>query len=124
VVRTRNLDLGLPLEDDEVARLSKSAWKYEEEGRNLVGRGAVVTEHRIIGALKTEPYALALFDILRRHHWGREFAVVNSWAESLGWPRRQFKGARTKLIELGLVQVVRQGGYRSPSSYRLVNRMG
>jgi hypothetical protein len=39
VVRTRNMDCEPPLSDGDVVRIATSAWRYEEEGRNLVGRG-------------------------------------------------------------------------------------
>jgi Primase C terminal 1 (PriCT-1) len=46
VVRTRNMDCEPPLADTEVISIAASAWRYQEEGRNLVGRGqAMVIDH-------------------------------------------------------------------------------
>ena len=46
-----------------------SAWKYELEGRNLIGRGAaVINDHGVIDSLKSHPHALALLNIVKRHH--------------------------------------------------------
>jgi hypothetical protein len=39
VVRTRNMDCEPSLSDAEVVSIASSAWRYEEEGRNPVGRG-------------------------------------------------------------------------------------
>lgn len=120
VVRTRNLELDVPLEDEEVMRVCQKPWQYEQEDRNLLGRGgAIVTEHSVVDQLKTDPHALALLDILKRHHWGREFVIANSMADSLEWPRRQFKSARSRLIEMGLVEEVRPKGRRTPAAYKL-----
>jgi hypothetical protein len=39
VVRTRNMGCEPPLSDAEVVNIAASAWRYQEEGRNLVGLG-------------------------------------------------------------------------------------
>jgi hypothetical protein len=44
VMRTRNMDCEPQLADDALISTAKSAWRYEQDGRNLFGRGrAVVT---------------------------------------------------------------------------------
>jgi hypothetical protein len=48
-MRTRNMDCQPPLADDVVVAKAMSAWRYEQEGRNLAGRGrAVVLSHTFI----------------------------------------------------------------------------
>jgi Primase C terminal 1 (PriCT-1) len=39
VMRTRNMDCEIPLPDSEVIKAAESVWKYQIEGRNLVGKG-------------------------------------------------------------------------------------
>jgi len=120
VVRTRNLGCDVPLPDTEVERIVKSSWRYEQEGRNLMGRGAaVVTEHRVIDALAiaSDPDAAFLFLILRRHHWGRHFVVANAMADGLRWNRKRFAAARTRLVELGLLREVQPAKRHAPAVY-------
>ena len=41
-----------PLPDNSVISTAKSAWRYQREGRNLVGRGrSVVTPHSVVDEL-------------------------------------------------------------------------
>ena len=52
VMRTRNMECEPQLTDDVLNSIAKSAWRYEQEGRNLVGRGrSVVTPHSVIDEL-------------------------------------------------------------------------
>jgi hypothetical protein len=79
VVRTRNMDCMPPLAEAEVVRIAVSAWSYQQEGKNLVGRGhAIVTAHTVIDELMHEsPDAFLLLMVLKRHHWGRDFVAAN-----------------------------------------------
>jgi len=55
VIRTRNMECEPQLAGDVLISTAKSAWRYEEEGRNLVGRGrSVVTPHAVIDELMGE----------------------------------------------------------------------
>ena len=121
VVRTRNMDCEPPLPDDVIVTTAKSAWRYEQDGRNLVGRGrAVVTPHSVVDELIGESQdAFVLFSLLQRHHWGRNFVVANAMADQLGWTRKRFAEARQLLQTLGLIQLVALASYRTPATYRL-----
>jgi hypothetical protein len=126
VVRTRNMDGLPPLSDAEVLRIAASAWNYEKEGKNLVGRGrAIVAAHTLIdGLMQKDPDAFLLLMMLKRHHWGRDFVVANAMAPSMpggGWTLRRLQDARKTLVEEGYVELVRPGGFRSPATYRLCN---
>jgi hypothetical protein len=122
VMRTRNMDCETPLPDCSILSIAKSAWRCEQEGRNLVGRGrAVVTPHALIDGLIGESQdAFILYTLLNRYHWGREFAVANAMAAQLGWTRKRLAQARTILLRRGLLQLVRMGGFRFPPLFRLV----
>jgi hypothetical protein len=124
VVRTSNMDCDPPLSDAEAVKAARSAWRYEQEGRNLVGRGrAIVTAHSMIDGLMHEsPDAFVLLMLLERHHWGREFVLANAMALTMpggGWPLRRFQVARAKLIERKHVELVRPAVQRHPATYRL-----
>lgn len=119
-----NASFAVPLDNAEVAKTVASAWKYKMEGRLLVpGSGQIVTvSHDVVDRLAaTDPYAFALLGILRRYHWGREFALSKSMAESLGWTLPRFKEARTTLAETGLIRCIHAGGRgkHDPPVYRL-----
>jgi len=121
VMRTRNMDCEPPLPDDVIIATAKSAWRYEQGGRNLVGRGrAVVTPHSVIDELIGESQdAFVLLTLLQRHHWGRNFVLAKAMADQLGWTRKRFAAARTLLQTLGFIQLVITANFRSPAVYRL-----
>lgn len=116
-----------PLPADEVLKIVASAWNYEVQGKNWYGHGArVVMEHAVVDDLAAaEPLAYALIGILRRHHWGRTFALAKAFADSLGWSLPAFKKARTVLVQRGLIECIHAGGrgphdppmYRFPKGY-------
>ncbi len=122
VVRTRNMDCMPPLPEAQVLKIASSAWNYEQDGRNLAGRGqAVVTSHGLIDGLMHEnPDAFLLLMLLKRHHWGRGFFIANAMASTMpggGWTVRRLQAARKTLIKKSYIELVRPGGYRSPPLY-------
>jgi hypothetical protein len=121
VMRTRNMDCEPQLSDDVLVSTAKSAWRYEQDGRNLIGRGrAVVTPHALIDELIGESQdAFILLTLLQRHHWGRSFVLANAMADQLGWTRKRFAAARTLLERLAFIQMVAPASFRSPAVYHL-----
>ena len=109
------------LAGDVLISTAKSAWRYEEEGRNLVGRGrSVVTPHAVIDELMGESQdAFVLLTLLQRYHWGRNFVLPNAMADQLGWTRKRFAAARSPLQGLGFIQLVVPASFRSPAVYQL-----
>jgi hypothetical protein len=127
VVQTRNegsCDEPLPLE--EVRCLATSAWRYEQEGRNLIGQGGNVvasTFEEIDVMAAANPDAYALLNILRRYHFAHDcFALANAIAEKrLRWTLPRFRAARDWLVSQRFLRCVRRGG-RGPGDvplYRL-----
>jgi hypothetical protein len=53
--RTKNDQLGEPMEDTEVMRAANSAWKYETEGRNYIGGRRAVFSTSDALALMPDP---------------------------------------------------------------------
>jgi hypothetical protein len=115
------MDCDTPLPDSSIVTITNSAWRCEQEGRNLVGRGrAVVTPHKLIDELIGESQdAFILLTLLQRHHWGREFVVANAMADQLGWSRKRFASARALLLKRGFLETVRPGGFRYPPLFRI-----
>jgi hypothetical protein len=112
VMRTRNMDCTIPLPESELENAARSAWQYEREGRNLVGRGkAVVISHSIIDRVMAHsPDAFVLLTILKRHHWGRDFVLANAMAAAIGWRLSRWRSARNILVRLGLIACIHEGG--------------
>ena len=108
VLRTRNLDCEPQLADDVLIAIASSAWRYEDEGRNLIGRGrSVVTPHSVIDQLISENQdAFVLLTLLQRHHWGRSFVLANAMSDRLGWSRKRFAVTRRFLHALGFIKLV------------------
>src|SRR5262249_17962670 len=111
-VRTRNMECEPPLWDVEVANIATSAWRYQEEGRNLVGRGhAIVIDHGTFDTLMTEgPDAWLLYSYLRRQHWGRDFVLTKAMAASMHWGVPRWRAAREALEKLGFIKCLHRGG--------------
>src|SRR4029077_9833942 len=83
VVRTRNMDCMPPLSETEVVRIAVSAWSYQQEGRNLVGRGrAFVFANADYERLQEEggDAAVVLYCELRAKHWNRDFVLTKQMA--------------------------------------------
>jgi Primase C terminal 1 (PriCT-1) len=112
VVRTRNIECEPPLSDTEIVSIATSAWRYQEEGRNLVGRGhAMVIDHGTFDTLMTEgPDAWLLYSHLRRQHWGRDFVLSKAMAPSMRSGRPRWENARDSLIDLGFIRCIHPGG--------------
>jgi hypothetical protein len=123
VLRTKNMDCEPRLADGHLVSTAKSAWRIEQEGRNLVGRGrSVLTPHWVVDKLIGQSQdAFVLLTLLQRHHWGRSFALANAMAARLGWSRKRFAATRELLESLGFIRLIAPAGYRSPPFYRLVH---
>jgi hypothetical protein len=101
-----------PLDGNEVARVVRSAWRYQIEGRNFVGSKHVSAVSNEINTLaNSAPDAFALLMILRSNHQNRaEFALGKAMAAKLGWTIPRFKKARTKLETVGKIRRLHPGG--------------
>lgn len=108
-----------PLSDAEVQRCARSAWGYQQDGRNWVGtRGAVVIAIDLLDRI-TDPDTLALCLVLLRCHpgavaTGTSFAIsVRAMAKAgtvYGLGERRLRAARAHLLEAGILHEVHQGG--------------
>ncbi len=105
-----------PLPADEVLKIVASAWRYEVEGKNCFGHGArVIIDHSVVDDLAAaEPRAFALFLLLMRNHWGRDFFLTKAYADKIGWAVNTLREARGVLLNRGLIKCVRPGG-RGPN---------
>jgi Bifunctional DNA primase/polymerase, N-terminal/Primase C terminal 1 (PriCT-1) len=113
VVHTRNMDCEPPLPDAEVSRIATSAWRYQQEGRNLVGLGrAFVVSNADYKLVREEggDAAALLYCDLRSQHWGRDFVLSKAMAATMRWGVPKWKRARDALLRLGFIHCIHAGG--------------
>lgn len=96
-----------PLPDDEVQRAVGSAWRCQVEGRNgFAGDRFVQIDRTAHDALRDSPDAVYLYQLLRAEHWGRDFCITNSWADSLPLSLARLQDARRILLKRKLIECV------------------
>jgi hypothetical protein len=60
--------------------------------------------------MATSGDAFLLLTLLKRHHWGRDFALANAMAAGMGWRLSRWRDARNALVRLGMIACVHEGG--------------
>jgi hypothetical protein len=111
-----------PMIDGRVVSTAKSAWGYEQNNHNFIGRGNFTPcANELLDGLGIDNNdAFMLRAQLQRHHGDREwFYVANAMAEMLRWTLRRFQAARRYLVEHGYIVLLRKGGrhQHDPSVY-------
>jgi hypothetical protein len=106
-----------PLPHDELVKTVTSAWRYQIEGRNWVGREtSVFITFDEIDKLMPNPDAVVLLLKLRAEHLGMRDRFALSPAAMAkarfipGWNERRFRLARDCLVEAGRLIVLHAGG--------------
>ena len=131
VARTFNDTCIPPLPDAQVIKTARSAWRYQEEGRNWLGAKARVTfTADDIACLMPNPFAFALLAKLMEMHGGRRepFALdaraMHQDNVMPEWSRNRYMAATKWLVENDALDLVHQGGKRrgDPSLYALLLR--
>ncbi|MFC3175010.1 bifunctional DNA primase/polymerase [Novosphingobium bradum] len=112
-----------PLSDAEVSKTVASAWRYQSEGRNWVGKGqfAPIPHSAIDGLLHDSPDALLLLIRLVREHYGlrNTFFVANAMAATMSdrpWSVKRLARARNALLATG--RLIRDGWRGRVPTYR------
>jgi hypothetical protein len=113
-----------PLSEAEVVKTAQSAWRYEEEGRNLIGRGRfAVSALDEIETFSSRPDAFYLLNELRaRFRLPEPFALSpKPMARRYGWSVKRLRKARDNLLARGKIIQVHKGGNgpHDPDLYRL-----
>jgi hypothetical protein len=125
VGRTLNMDCEPPIADNQVAKIARSAWRYETTGNNWVGRKArASTDREEILAFRHDPAAAMLLNLLRVSHpgVGDRFAIDQvATSNLLAWDRERLRGRIKVLIEAKHLTMVHRGrGKGDPHLYELV----
>jgi hypothetical protein len=120
VARTFNEGFLSQLDDGEVIKAAKSAWKCTERGENRFGQtGSWSSTEEVDWLLPKDPYAYCLLQFLRAHNGpDREFFITNGLAEKLRWTRKRLSAARNNLIGYGYIRQTRAASQNGPALYR------
>jgi hypothetical protein len=120
VARTFNQDhCQPPMEDTEVIAAAQSAWNYTAEGRNWFGQHGAWLPKEEVNRMVADQDAMLLLVFLRANQGpDATFMCANGLADRLGWTRKRFAGARSRLIELDHMKPLRQAGRGHPALFR------
>jgi len=122
VARELNEMMAEPWPDNEVnseiVKRCKYWWDKTQKGENWFNVGRYVrathveVDEMLLNQRDHDPYLL--LHVLRRYHWGRDFAMANEMRKSLGWTLRGFVAARSRLIETGRIVVLKRATRHVP----------
>ena len=104
-----NSEFGVPLDDAEVTRTSRSVWNMEAQGRNRFGSYGAWFENAELSKLLTllSPQAFALLAFIKAQNGpAAQFIVADALqgrSEFVSWSRRDIPRARGELIRLGFI---------------------
>lgn len=106
----------VPLPAAEIRKTCSSVWNYRRGRRRIMNH---LIEGPQFDALTANQSAMALFAYLSGIN-SREatFWIADGLAGKLGWSRRSIPEGRKTLLELGIVECVRQAGKNAPALYR------
>ncbi|MGE7367884.1 bifunctional DNA primase/polymerase [Neorhizobium sp. NPDC001467] len=115
MVSQANQQFAQPLSADEVLSVSRSAWKYKQEGRLMVtgGEANAVIFQSDIDHLWDQPLGLSLLVRLRMAHgWrnGSPFPLAKGMAKSLDVSVPTYLAARDTLVDRMFLEIVHPGG--------------
>jgi hypothetical protein len=119
VADTINQDFAPPLNSAEVQKTVRSAWRYEQEDNNWVGREAralvTASEYQFLAAHRHGADALLLLVKLQLSNWARaEFSVApKAMAQAKVIPRwgpQRYRNAADALVEIGRLRITHHGG--------------
>lgn len=130
----RNAEFETPLDEAEVVKTAKSAWKYQQEGRNFSGAGGhVVLNRQQIDRFCEDPgNPIALALRLRLEHGarvrrGETFCIARRGMAKAGtlpgWSEKQIRTAKERSVERGwIIEVQTPSG--APAQYTFPERAG
>jgi hypothetical protein len=118
--KTKNEQLGEPMEDARVVSTARSVWKMTREGRNRFGQHGAYVSLNLSRALARTPDAYALYGVLKAENGPDSiFPIANGMAgTAIGLRRYRLANARTVIIGLGVVEEVCPQTRHRPALYR------
>jgi Bifunctional DNA primase/polymerase, N-terminal/Primase C terminal 1 (PriCT-1) len=104
--RMRNSAYLPPMDDVEVIKTAKSAWKYEVEGRNYISQKAPFSLQSefafFLECGQLEAFALLAF-LLDKNGPQARFWIANGMADAFNWSRKCLSDARQFLLDAGYI---------------------
>jgi hypothetical protein len=118
--QTQNGQLGEPMQDAEVVKVSQSVWKMQCEGRNRFGQYGAWVPLKLSRKLAQSPDAYALYGVLKAENGPASvFPIANGMAQTaIGLRRYRLANARKVIIGLELVEEVCPQTRHKPAFYR------
>ena len=124
VAQTRNAEFPVPMSDDEVVTIAKSAWNYEERGENYMHGRVAIMDQKTVNFLMPEPHLMALVSYIKANEKpDAKFLLTNSFHKTLGWSRRDFMNARKLAIDHGWIVPLNDPSPGNPVMYMRGPRM-
>jgi hypothetical protein len=112
------------IEENELVKIARSAWKYTTEERNWFGgqHGVAFTDAELEILLRPgHEYVLALLTRLKNTNGPHAtFCLTDSWVKDLGWTIRDYEAARTYLVGTYIKQIRKPAPHRW-ALYRWIN---
>jgi Bifunctional DNA primase/polymerase, N-terminal len=109
--------------NSEIVKRCKYWWDKTQKGENYFNVGRYVrSTHKELEEMLSNPKdhdACLLLLLLRKCHWGRDFALSNETHKSLGWTLRRLVAGRNRLIETGRIVVLKMATRHTPMICRL-----
>jgi len=101
--KTKNEQLGEPMEDARVVSTAKSVWKMQCEGRNWFGKpGVHLFSEDALPLIDSDPDLLRLLMFIKaQYRPGHPFMLTNTFCERWGWSRQRLAAARTRGLQRG-----------------------
>jgi hypothetical protein len=105
-----------PVSSAEIVKTCRSVWRYRGGRKRIMN--TIVEAHQY-AALKADLAALGVFAYLSAENGlASEFMIADGLARANGWPRRVVPSARKTLLDLRIIECVRQPRKNSPGLYR------
>jgi hypothetical protein len=118
VANKHNNECEEPMTTAEVTKIADSVWRMTREGRNWVGQRQMDLRQREVASFSEDTDAFFLLEFLRvNERAAANFWIANGLADSWGWRRHRFAGARTRLLELGYIKETRPAIQGRPAEY-------
>lgn len=98
---------------DIVMRTARSVWKWETRRRERTSQGDLAMR-----LAREGEHVLALYAVLRANNRpGNTFNVTNELAVAIGWRRQRLAEARKRLLDLGVLTLLRPAYKGAPAVY-------
>jgi Primase C terminal 1 (PriCT-1) len=121
VAQARNDEFLPPLEDEEVIKVARSAWGYEERGENCFGGPCSIMSAASLDEMieETDTDLIVLIVWLKANNKpDAEFWVADGLRERFKWSLPRFRKTRRRAVETGWLVQLRKPAPKCPALYK------